>query len=349
MCMYEDRINEFSTFCTSIPRGRLLSDVPSLLIFAISTVPMICFYPLIFVSHLPISLLVTHHVSKSYDIYPVTYILVSLPFFLISSTYVCIILAVTAALSVVLLPFNIMNIKTSVLSFAGKCYIRSIHFHVLHDLIRCHEGVYNRQGLEYVYSVPNMIALLPPAKLFFLNPLLRKLEPFFLTQVSQPYKASTEKLKSSCIDITTNVNLACKNASFVDKLVFMGFYPDNAYGHTLGMQMGKGGAVNMMVWTRHAFKYKGMQTRCSNVKHPLLQVYVDACNLFHFVTGYVEVNITKKNGVEHAMWLVIDTSSYCSTLWLHFVNQTFALVFSEVALHLKDTSKHDDPRVTPKN
>jgi hypothetical protein len=175
-----------------------------------------------------------------------------------------------------------------------------------------------------------MLVLVPVYKIFLLNPLLRDITHVFINQVSQPLRFTTLQNTQIWTELVKDVRT--KHKDFLEELTFMGFYPSSPHYRTLGVQIAQQGGMTMLVWAKNTM-HLHTHRKNRNTGLPLTGVHLDALNLYHFACGYVEVNITQKNQLEHPMWLIGDVTSRSSNNQLRSINKTFAIVYSKVIVY----------------
>ncbi len=325
------------TRCTVVPRGSLRSDiVPAIITFVVGVVWAPVSYILILVLHSPVVVMVgtlRHFRADSVRNVSSVFVLLS-PLILVP---LCLSTILVAAVSIISLLPGAVYLRRSGRSLrVSREYMSKwvIHKHRIDDLARCYIGVFHRHGWECLYAIPNMLVITPLYKLFLLNPLLRDLSHIHINQTSQPLRFTTIQNKRLWIELVKTVR--SKHAEFLNHITFMGFYPTSPHRRTLGMQMGRRGSITFIVWAENTLELKTHRPR-SRVSLPLTSVHIDALNPYHFLTGYVEVNITNRNELEHPMWLIGDVSSRFTNRQLCSINETFAEIYSNVIVFFTGT------------
>jgi hypothetical protein len=316
------------TECVKVHSGSPLYDVVPFIVTLPSIIVSVLMLPFCFICFLPLNVVV---MVKHNDERPCSLYLVFLMAAFIVSGFILLLqvfTALTFSLPFLLIwPFRFLEN----LQLLDSVYFkpRLHHEHFLKDVWNCHSGMYLRQKSECLTSLPAMICLMPVVKWYTINPLLRKLSFIDVNQISCTMKCKDDReLYNLSKEILSKKHISEDVAKMIDRTIFMGYYPQNEYGHTIGIQMGMYGHINMLVWTEYV-KHQSVVNR----------VFLSCVNPYHFVTGYVEVSIKDKK-IAHPMRILTDTRSrYCMEK-IRGIDETFACTFASSHKILK-TLRHE--------
>jgi len=183
-------------------------------------------------------------------------------------------------------------------------------------------GQLDRQGFwRFFFIKPveggfgSVVAWTPLIKyLWSANPFIYELEVAFICQWSGHHPTlNAHQYKAEVLSM-----VACSLQDFSDVRLIEGqrFAPHYPYGPTLGAKPNE--AVVGVQWlnqdaqlmnlTKSVFRHDDEPMRSLNGK---LAIWVVPLQwfAFHFLTAYVEVNVTKWDGIEHPMWAVVPAKS----------------------------------------
>lgn len=227
-------------------------------------------------------------------------------------------------------------------------------------LARALLGQIDRQGLiEFFFKTPffgggaSVVAWVPIVKhLWGANPFLYELELAYINQWNGPHptikepKIMKERIQLMCCRALEEE----KEREMIDRMRFAPHYP---YGPSKGKATNEtvlgcqwlninGNLMNFTTST-HLQDEKTISPRASL---PIFRVHLNLFQ-FHFLTAYVEANVTDHINVEHPQWAVVPKSSnkcplsggymgrvmfnFCNTLFVPFLKEveTFTIVASE--------------------
>ena len=304
------------TECIKVQSGHLVYDVLPFIVSIPAILVSVLMFPACFVSFLPLNIcmMLTYRKVCPNTLYRI----------LLWTTLAfcgCVLALQCATALVFSLPFFVLwprqflkNVEMVKLAY----YKPSLHYnHFVEDMWNCHSGMYLRQKNECLLSLPCMVCFVPVVKWYITNPFLRKLTFVDVNQVSYTMKCKNDKeLYALVKEVLSHKNVSTEVAKKIDEIIFMGFYPSNDFGHTVGIQMGMSGYINMLVWTEY-------------VKHAAVvaRVFISCVNPYHFVTGYVEVNVNQKK-IGHPMRILTDRRSRACMEKIRDIDKTFACTFS---------------------
>ena len=325
--------NGIKTRCTAIFSGKIRVDVmPFFIAFVAGLVYIPVVYPVALVGNVLCFVLV-------YFQLPTLQSVTSKIVFLLSALMivVCLIWATfTLFICIVLsMPYALVYLdqtRESLKLILMHCDFPRLRVEAINELMRCYAGLHHRHKLKCLYSIPNMLAFIPIYKLFLLNPFVRKLKRVHINQTSASLRSEPYQVLNIWRSLINDPRT--RHCDFVDSLAFIGYYPTMNRYNSIGLQTTSRGSVIMMIWTENALQDE-VKARSHRADMRLARVFLQSWNFFHFLIGYVEVNITSRREIEHPMWLIGDPSSYAWGHVLKSINLTFAMTFGDVISYMQ--------------
>jgi hypothetical protein len=205
-------------------------------------------------------------------------------------------------------------------------------------------------GTPFMGGFASAVAYIPVTKfLWMANPFLYELQEQFIVQTGAPVpvKATQLELRQMVMDKVCLAKPEDQERKLIDKEWFCPMYPyppnlGNKREIVVGSQL-----VNLVPSLFGLMKVTFVQpedkVRSEASGMPLFLVIFDNSTM-HYLTGYVEANITKNGGLEHAMWCIVpkhakmgrDLWAFINTLFLPYFQQENHL-FEIVGSSLHDT------------
>lgn len=244
------------------------------------------------------------------------------------------------------------------------------------DAMRCHLGQADRHGFfKFGFGSPflggfaSAYCHTPILKLMWTtNPWAYQLEIAHINQWTPPYADLTPHQVRH--KTQTKVSRSRHRSEFYPELLKGRFIPHYPFGPSVGVDealLGKDEGVvgsqylnchpKLYGHTRTVWAHEHDKMDSTNGLIPVYRVYLDYF-AYHFLTGYVELNVTRVNGVEHPMWCIVpvhgklgrDMYSFVNILFLPYMREalyaTQALVDSdERDQQLKDLARRRSLRV----
>jgi hypothetical protein len=198
-----------------------------------------------------------------------------------------------------------------------------------HDLVVCVLGALDREGFCDTWrGLSTMLIVCPLYKILIAtNYFVYRLKPLFINQWTKPLDTNSDGKIDWADQQSSRLylrNVLCRpkliehNRALADTWHFLGHYPYPPKGRAsrthAGIQFYDGAVMTaLLTHTAHCTEFddnhtanavEGHAAQSETANVPIVAVYLQAWNPFHFWTGYVEVNGRTDGGVEHPMWLV---------------------------------------------
>ena len=332
------RIMPRSVHCTTIAKRRIcFVDIISYAIYAILFMPT-CIALIIslclWVSPILIVILCIRRTCKekckSINEHPairtfsIAFNIVAIPIYIFAILW-----ALLSSLIIIMLslPIGMIRYHETLTSFkslksetmvAGVSYLRIDNY--MHAII----GTIHRHGiLETMFALSIMTSFVPIEKWKSTNPFLFKLQRVYLNQWTSLIPASRDRVIHLLSDTY------CTKQKQIDTWVFSGFYqhPTDKSSSVAGIQMSqlypykssRTLSAALLTSTEHVKVRPKSQTG----KFGIYRVRLSPFNMWHHCTGYVEVNEGKNGGIEHPMWILVDSSTYIAYKSLENINRYF--------------------------
>mmetsp|Transcript_4402 Transcript_4402/g.5686 ORF Transcript_4402/g.5686 Transcript_4402/m.5686 type:complete len:385 (+) Transcript_4402:227-1381(+) len=203
------------------------------------------------------------------------------------------------------------------------------------DIVICILGMMHRQSFfEFWVQFPTTVSFVPLYKYVLLcNPFLFDLKVKYCNQwtISLNFRQD-EILKAFLRDTSFAINTD-KNRDMLDDTEFTVLYqfppPNRKSQAVVGIQHRRS---RQTLFTRSQFVAAGETPRGKNAKLGIFVIDLYFFNPFHTLTGYVEVNLTHDNRLEHPMWCVLGDTF----LGEHYMSRVDSLFFTHVAREVEE-------------
>uniref|UniRef100_A0A6V1R1P7 Uncharacterized protein n=1 Tax=Heterosigma akashiwo TaxID=2829 RepID=A0A6V1R1P7_HETAK len=182
------------------------------------------------------------------------------------------------------------------------------------DLVIAFLAMMHRQEFcEFWLLFPTVLTTIPILKyVFYCNIFLNKISVEFVNQWTDGFPELTERQllfgMYRATSFTVNIE---KNRKMIDDTEFMVIYqfpPQRRFPPAVtGLQFRRMGGV---LFTRTEFAFPRDNVKSDTAKAPAMRIPLHYFNPFHVLTAYVEVNLTRDNGLEHPMWCAVGKSYY---------------------------------------
>lgn len=211
-------------------------------------------------------------------------------------------------------------------------------------------------GSPFLGSFASSICHVPILKYCWsTNPLLYELEVVHINQ----WSPKVEQLTAMQIKHKTHTKVGrskhrTEEVAILDSARFTPHYP---FGESLGVQdhlelvEGDEAVVGsqylnyhpkLFGYTRSVYVKDNEPLKSERGEQGIFKVYLDYFG-YHFLTGYVELNVDKNNGVEHPMWIIVPKSSKLGRDLYEFANILFVPYLRE-AIYATLVLRDDDER-----